>query len=290
MIRVIYDGDHDGPTNMAQDLALLDDLPNHSISARVYGWTSPWVTLGRFQSPQKALLLGCPIPSVPRPTGGKAVLHGHDVTLGLAASLDHLKISERNLKPAYRAVIRPLVVALNAVGIPAILGEDLLRPSGHPEPPSSVRGAKDLNTQAPAEVIRGTTVLSGRSMGFHPERSQGISPTSPLTPQSVPPTPHRQLESQTHQNEGRPKTEDCFAHVSPNDIVAPQTGQKICGCALRMYPNAILLQASIPIAEPLVDPATVYKNPSTLPPSPPFNPTDFQQHLLIALGESLSRS
>jgi lipoate-protein ligase A len=125
---------------------------------------------------------------VSRPTGGKGVLHGHDVTVGLAANLDDLGVESGNRRVAtvYRIVVGVLVDALNDVGLRCALAErtEFVRNVGH--------------------------------------------------------------------------TADCFSHVSPNDVVDPATGHKVCGCALRVTDTGVLLQASIPVAEPLVDPALVF--------------------------------
>lgn len=51
---------------------------------------------------------------------------------------------------------------------------------------------------------------------------------------------------------GGPRVADCFAHVSANDIVDSRTGAKLCGCALKLSPDNVLLQASIPKGPPLV--------------------------------------
>lgn len=178
----------DGPANMAADAVLLD---TGQVAGRVYSWTSVWVTLGRYQRPETALVEGCSVPWVMRPTGGKAVLHGHDVTVGLAVPLSALGLPEgsRRLGDVYRAVVGPMVAALGDCGVPAALAE---------------------------------TTPFVRSAG---------------------------------------KVADCFAHVSPNDIVGPD-GRKVCGCALKLTATAVLVQASIPAGPPLVDPATVYVAPS----------------------------
>lgn len=188
MSLVRLDPPADGPANMAADSALLDA---GRVAGRVYSWSSVWVTLGRYQRSETALVEGCTVPWVVRPTGGKAVLHGHDVTVGLAVPLSVLGLPEgsRRLGDVYRAVVAPLVAALGDCGIPAALAE---------------------------------TTPFVRSAG---------------------------------------KVADCFAHVSPNDIVGPD-GRKVCGCALRLTASAVLVQASIPAGPPLVDPATVYANPA----------------------------
>lgn len=216
----------DGPTNMARDVALLEALSfDRPIVARVYGWEGPWVSLGCFQDPVKDLLPQCPVPWVMRPTGGKGVLHGHDVTVGMAASLRLVALLSgetpaeeerllRSVKAVYRAVCRPLVAALNACGIPAALGEDMAAGA-------SARG---------------------------------------------------------------PRTSDCFAHVSPNDIADARTGRKVCGCALKIMPEGVLVQASIPAGPPLVDPSQVYPEPAEAGWSR-LRPDDFA----TALDEALAR-
>ena len=47
--------------------------------------------------------------------------------------------------------------------------------------------------------------------------------------------------------------------------MSPIDGRKVCGCALKFTRNAILLQASIPIGEPLVEPGLLFDQPA--PPS-----------------------
>lgn len=189
-----------GVENMRLDASLIDAADVGAPAWRVYGWDGPWVTLGRFQTPERDLLAACPVPSVVRPTGGRAVLHGHDVTVGLALPFssfaepgeDPQKLV-RAVRRAYRAVAGPLIAALRAVGVPAALGE----------------------------ATRWATPRPGRSA-------------------------------------------DCFAAVSAADIVDERTGQKVCGCALRLADRAVLAQASIPAGRPLVDPGLVFARPAAV--------------------------
>ncbi len=44
----------------------------------------------------------------------------------------------------------------------------------------------------------------------------------------------------------------CFLGKSQNDVVSASSGQKLCGCALKVTRAAALLQASIPVLEPRV--------------------------------------
>ncbi|MBA4293352.1 hypothetical protein C0431_10330 [bacterium] len=202
----VDDGVNDGPTNMARDAAYLEC---GEARVRVYEWDRPWVSLGRFQVPEMTVRAGCEVGWVIRPTGGKAVLHGHDLTVGMGFPLALLRESEREVKAIYRRVIPVLVGALNRVGIPAILAEET----------PFVRGAG--------------------------------------------------------------KVADCFAHVSANDVVDPATGMKVCGCALRVTSDMVLVQASIPVREPEVFAGEVFDDPAL--PGQVWNVR--RQDFSVAVGE-----
>lgn len=128
-MTVAYDGIHDGPTNMARDSDLLVAAEAGGASARVYGWDGAWVSLGRFQRADTSLLPSAPVQWVERPTGGRGVLHGHDVTVALAFPLFGLvpPTEWRSIRAVYRAAIAPLVLALRECGVNAGLGEKLSR-------------------------------------------------------------------------------------------------------------------------------------------------------------------
>ena len=123
----------DGQFNMAADARLFARAEQGAPGWRVYGWDGPWVSLGCYQDPKRDLLDPELVPWVMRPTGGKAVLHGHDVTVGLAlplgllsrlSSIDEEKLA-RSLRVVYRLALAPIVDALRTCGQPAILGEEL---------------------------------------------------------------------------------------------------------------------------------------------------------------------
>lgn len=111
--------------NMELDSRLPSEGPG---SFRVYGWSSVAVTLGFSQLCEVALVSPLPegVDVAIRPTGGRAVLHGHDVTVGVCVSLNRLGLPDgsRSLRAAYRQIVAPIVDALNEVGVPAALGED----------------------------------------------------------------------------------------------------------------------------------------------------------------------
>jgi len=113
---------------MYMDRRLLTQAESGTPGIRVYGWKGPWVSLGRFQAVEDAMRTGVGVPWVKRPTGGAGVLHGHDATVSLSAPLStlaphaHLQQS-RWVRAVYRRIVSPIIEALNALGVPAVLAE-----------------------------------------------------------------------------------------------------------------------------------------------------------------------
>jgi lipoate-protein ligase A len=223
-LEVIVDPALDGVTNMLRDVRLLEHAELGIAGARVYSWDGPWISLGKGQVAERDLLQPTLVPWVHRPTGGKAVLHGHDVTVGMAFPLDFLlpwpeagpHPLSRSVKRAYRLAIAPLVDALNDAGRDVCLAEDL-------------------------------------GMGREGARS-----------------------------------EDCFAGVSPNDIVFRKTGLKACGCALRLTSYAVIVQASIPNGKPLVDPSILFGHANTVA-LPEWEAAGFAQRLAKSVGSRVKQ-
>jgi len=84
-------------------------------AARVYSWTQPWISLGRFQRDFIAED-GCPM--VRRPTGGRAVRHGDDLTVAIAVGLNCLQLDSRRVAEIYRHLVIPLCAGFDAIGDP----------------------------------------------------------------------------------------------------------------------------------------------------------------------------
>lgn len=89
--RLVLSTAGDAAWNMAVDEAILESViaGEQLPTVRFYRWANPSVSLGRFQQVEKALHLTLcrerEIQVVQRLTGGKAVLHGHDLTLCVVA-------------------------------------------------------------------------------------------------------------------------------------------------------------------------------------------------------------
>lgn len=104
---------------MATDLAMLDST---EPVARVYTWTGPWISIGRFQREDRVAPEGALV--VRRPTGGKAVQHGGDITVAIASPLLSGE-DERNLKGIYRRLATPIRDAFQLCGLDAEFASDL---------------------------------------------------------------------------------------------------------------------------------------------------------------------
>jgi lipoate-protein ligase A len=120
----------DGPTNMRLDRELLAAAEEGRVGYRIYGWCGAWVSLGMYQRPERVLRPDCTTPYVVRPTGGRAVLHGHDVTVSLAAPRAALLAGNgrdmgagRPVREVYRRLVAPIVEGLCAAGLDARLAE-----------------------------------------------------------------------------------------------------------------------------------------------------------------------
>jgi len=83
--RLIDMGSFDAAYNMAIDEAIALSVRQSQAppTLRLYGWTQPSVSLGCFQKTNDVDLVYCMsqhIPVIRRPTGGRAIFHGDEIT------------------------------------------------------------------------------------------------------------------------------------------------------------------------------------------------------------------
>ena len=152
-----------GPFNMAVDEALLASGGTGGVATlRLYGWRGPWLSLGYGQPDDAALRARCAaagVGVVRRPTGGRAVLHGGDLTYALAAPEALLPAG---LRGTYELIAGILLDALAAVGVPASRS-----PAG--ADPGSRSGAFDCF----AEPAEDELCLAGRKLAGSAQRRAG---------------------------------------------------------------------------------------------------------------------
>ena len=122
--RLIDTGPLDGPSNMAIDEALLDNFdPGKSTPVlRLYGWSPPALSLGRFQDAGKVLNLDrCRadgVSVVQRITGGGVIYHADELTYAIVCAPQHLP-GETTIKESYRFLTGFLLTFYRELGLPA---------------------------------------------------------------------------------------------------------------------------------------------------------------------------
>jgi lipoate-protein ligase A len=124
--RVLDTGRRDGFTNMAIDAALLEIYAAHSGCPilRFYTWSPPTVSLGYGQridadvDVDRCRALGIDV--VRRPTGGRAVLHDHEITYSVVIREDD-PLAVLGVLASYLTISRALIRGLAHLGITAEL-------------------------------------------------------------------------------------------------------------------------------------------------------------------------
>jgi lipoate-protein ligase A len=116
--RALRDGPAPGAWNMGVDEALLATAMREGrATLRFYRWEGHWLSLGCSQVLDPAREDACRaggVSLVRRATGGRAVLHGSDLTYALAAPAGLLP---SGLSATYQCVNRALATALAGLGV-----------------------------------------------------------------------------------------------------------------------------------------------------------------------------
>ena len=124
-MRVLRDCDfRDGASNMAVDCAILEAVAggDQQPTLRLYGWKPFCLSLGYGQRSREVdddALAERGWDLVRRPTGGKAILHGDELTYSLNLPLDH-PLAGGNVVESYRRISAGLLRALESLGLAAI--------------------------------------------------------------------------------------------------------------------------------------------------------------------------
>lgn len=118
--RLIDSGPGEAHMNMALDEALSLGVRAGRVppTLRLYGWETPSVTLGRFQPIQDIDLEFCALNGIPvlrRPTGGRAILHGVELTYSFCIKTEGP--FGKGLRESYRLISRAFSVAFEKAGI-----------------------------------------------------------------------------------------------------------------------------------------------------------------------------
>ncbi len=106
--------------NMALDEAIAREVrkDNAPPTLRLYGWDMPSVSFGCFQKISEVDLDYCKgnnIPIIRRPTGGRAILHNHELTYSFSVKTAQEPFS-KGLLDSYRKISKALSLSLSRVG------------------------------------------------------------------------------------------------------------------------------------------------------------------------------
>jgi lipoyl(octanoyl) transferase len=209
--RLIIDGPSEAAWNMAVDETLFRTFRAGANPAlRFYSWDRPSITLGRFQKVEGAIDISfCEshyIPIVRRPTGGRAVLHGTDLTFSLVKGNDGDSVRE-----SYTDLSLALSLALRSLGVPV---ETISRTSNRRE----MRSISDcFQLKAEFELsLDGRKVLGSAQM----RTSEGILQQNSLVLWASPADNHNAFVGGCP-NEGVPRSVGDYANC--NEVI-----QAIC--------------------------------------------------------------
>lgn len=151
--------------NMAADQALLDaarspDAPGPTV--RIYRWDRPAVSIGRLQDELPVRRLHPALACVRRPTGGRAVLHGDDLTVSVVTRLEWLPPEAGTVLASSQRVLSGVMLALRCCGQEAGFGS---------ESPRTNRGVVDcFAVSAPCDLVDART---GRKLAGSAQRREG---------------------------------------------------------------------------------------------------------------------
>lgn len=125
--RLIDSGARDAAYNMALDEAIARGTAEAGAepTLRFFAWSVPSVTLGCFQKADQVEADYCAARSIPvvrRPTGGRAILHGLELTYSFSASAAEGRFSA-GLFESYGSLGRAFHRAFLSVGLPAVMHE-----------------------------------------------------------------------------------------------------------------------------------------------------------------------
>lgn len=166
--RLIYDQPALGARNMAVDEAILQAVSagDSPPTLRLYAWDPFCLSLGYAQAEadvDAARLAAFGWYTVRRPTGGRAILHGDELTYSVTVPMNH-PLADGDILASYRTISIGLLDALKMLG--AQPQSEL-----HPESQQVVKGPVCFEVPSHYEITSGARKLIGSAQV---RRSKGI--------------------------------------------------------------------------------------------------------------------
>ncbi len=169
VLRLIEDGAGEAFFNMARDVEILHEVETGTSppTLRLYSWEKAAITVGKFQDVARTLCLAeCErlgVPVVQRPTGGRGILHGDDLTVSLCAPIEAIgfpKGASPSITAIYLRTSEIFQSAFEKLGVLAKIGE------GTPPPVSNrygdcfqIASSADLISVRTGQKILGSALL-----------------------------------------------------------------------------------------------------------------------------------
>ena len=158
--RVVWTPLAPAALNMAIDEAIAESVESHRSppTLRIYGWQPPAVSLGYAQALDANVNLQAVLDRgydlVRRSTGGRAVIHNHEVTYSVAVPPARLACGA-SVVASYREISRGVELGLTLLGLRACI----------PHLPDARRAStRSLPTICFAKTIGGDMVVDGRKI------------------------------------------------------------------------------------------------------------------------------
>ncbi len=134
--RLIPYAPRSGMENMAVDEYMMSWHLNTGIPVfRVYAWSPPTISLGRYQQIDCIDLGACRadgVDVVRRVTGGSAIYHDRELTYCLACACNNLEKKSLTIQESFEIVNRFLIVFYRWMGLNAVYAKDSAS-TGHPD-------------------------------------------------------------------------------------------------------------------------------------------------------------
>ena len=177
---LLLDDARPAPYNMAKDELCLRRAANGgNVFVRIYTWERPTLSIGRNQAVAREInLRGClaeGVEVVRRMTGGKAVLHGEDLTYSVAGPRDQPPF-QGGIMAVYRSLAEVLCRFFSGLG----LGPTIQPYSGRER--AELASSVCFSTPSAHEILVGGKKLAGSAQRLLPEGFLQHG-SIPLTPQ-----------------------------------------------------------------------------------------------------------
>lgn len=220
-----------GAQNMATDEALLLQMKaGDAPILRFYNWQPACVSIGRFQKTETLPQLTGEIGRdwVRRPTGGRAVLHQHEITYAVVLREEMLLSNERSVALSYRRISEGFLAGLQLLGISAQIAE-----------------SKTLNSQAKIanlQCVIPSAVEESLSVTISQDSSAALEMTRTSIDAKVSTEKARDYANQSS-TRWKDVAPNCFQSATRADFVVD--GRKILGAAQCRKEGAILQHGSL---------------------------------------------